>query len=156
MRAKGKLSVVNFVCSTFTTCDHEKLHKSVMCLGPRDVGDGWAGWAGWTGWAIVHPGFGWSVNPLISNQRGQVVPLTLLLAHPALGSFLRPCRLLCLGCLLDSATIKSLFIALYSLSLFIIYLFYLYSSTSGILGEIFDIFCNSRYIFEMSNFIKDL
>ena len=79
------------------------------------------------------------------------MPLTLLLAHPALGSFLRPCRLLCLGCLLDSATIKSLFIALYSLSLFIIYLFYLYSSTSGTLGEIFDIFCNSRYIFEMSN-----
>ena len=80
----------------------------------------------------------------LSQPEGAGVPLTLLLAHPALGSFLRPCRLLCLGCLLDSATIKSLFIALYSLSLFIIYLFYLYSSTSGTLGEIFDSFCNSR------------
>ena len=39
----------------------------------RDVGDRWAGWA------IAHPGFGRSVNP-ISNY---------LLAHPALGSFLR-------------------------------------------------------------------
>ena len=50
----------------------------------RDVGDGRAGWA------IDHPGLGWSVNPILTTG-GQIVPPTLLLAHPALGSFLYPC-----------------------------------------------------------------
>ena len=50
----------------------------------RDVGDGWAGWA------IAHPGFSRPVNP-ISTRGGQIVPPIVLLVHPALGSFLRPC-----------------------------------------------------------------
>ena len=40
---------------------------------------------GWAEWAIVHPGVGRSVN-----QRGQIVPPISILAHPALGNFLRP------------------------------------------------------------------
>ena len=50
----------------------------------RDVGYGWAGLA------TAHPGFGRSVNP-ISTRGGRLCPPTLLLAQPALGSFLRHC-----------------------------------------------------------------
>ena len=50
----------------------------------RGVGEGWAGRA------IAHPGFDRSVNQPYINQRGKIVPPTLLLAHPAFGSFLRP------------------------------------------------------------------
>ena len=48
----------------------------------RDVGDRWAGWA------IPHSCFGRSVNP-ISSRGGRMCPPKLLLAHPALSSFLR-------------------------------------------------------------------
>ena len=47
---------------------------------------------GWAGWAIAHPGFGRSVNT-ISTKGGRLCPPTLLLAHPALGSFIRHCHL---------------------------------------------------------------
>ena len=42
----------------------------------RGIGDGWAGWA------IPHLDFGRSVN-----QRGQIVPPTLILSQPAFVSF---------------------------------------------------------------------
>ena len=45
----------------------------------RGVNDGWAKWA------ITDPGFFRLV------RRGQWQRAALLLAHPALGSFLRPC-----------------------------------------------------------------
>ena len=43
---------------------------------------------GWTEWAIAHPGFG-----RIAGTTGQWRSVALLLAHPALGSYLRPCDL---------------------------------------------------------------
>ena len=36
----------------------------------------------WAGWALAHPEFGSSVNPI--TTRGQIMPYTLLLAHPDL------------------------------------------------------------------------
>ena len=50
----------------------------------RCIGDGWAEWA------IAHPGFGRSGSP-ISTREDKLCPPTVLLAHTALGSFLRPC-----------------------------------------------------------------
>ena len=47
------------------------------------IGDGWAGWA------IAHPGFDRSVNPILIRG-GWMPPTTLLVAHSALGTFLRP------------------------------------------------------------------
>ena len=38
--------------------------------------------SGWAGWALAHPEFGISVNPI--TTRGQIMPTTLLLAHPDL------------------------------------------------------------------------
>ena len=38
--------------------------------------------SGWAGWALAHPEFGSSVNPI--TTRGQIMPTTLLLAHPDL------------------------------------------------------------------------
>ena len=38
--------------------------------------------SGWAGWALANPEFGSSVNPI--TTRGQIMPYTLLLAHPAL------------------------------------------------------------------------
>ena len=59
------------------------LAPSVSVLPGRDVVDWWAGWA------VAHPGFGKSVTP-ISTRGGRLCPPhTLLLAHPALGRFLR-------------------------------------------------------------------
>ena len=57
----------------------------------RDVGDGWAGWA------IAHTDFGRSVNSIntVSIIGGRFAP-TLLVAHPALGSFLLPKNVLLL------------------------------------------------------------
>ena len=54
------------------------------CGSSRDVGDGWAGWV------IAHTDFGRSVNSIntVSIIGGRFAP-TLLVAHPALGSFLR-------------------------------------------------------------------
>jgi hypothetical protein len=40
---------------------------------------------GWTGWAIAHPGFS-----RIERAAGQWRRAALLLAHPVLGSYLRP------------------------------------------------------------------
>ena len=48
---------------------------------------GWAGWA--SGWALAHPEFWSSVNPI--TTRGQIVPSTLLLAHPNLKNQLHLC-----------------------------------------------------------------
>ena len=39
--------------------------------------------SGWAGWAKAHPEFGSSVNP-ITTRGGQIMPTTLLLAHPDL------------------------------------------------------------------------
>ena len=36
--------------------------------------------SGWAGWALAHPEFGSSVNHITS--RGQIMPTTLLVAHP--------------------------------------------------------------------------
>ena len=38
--------------------------------------------SGWAGWALVHPEFGRLINPI--TARGQIMPTTLLLAHPDL------------------------------------------------------------------------
>ena len=40
--------------------------------------------SGWSGWAIAHPEFGSSVNPFSTKGGGQIIPTTLLLAHPDL------------------------------------------------------------------------
>ena len=37
---------------------------------------------GWAEWALAHPEFRTSVNPI--TARGQIMPTTLLLAHPDL------------------------------------------------------------------------
>ena len=38
--------------------------------------------SGWAGWALTHPELGISVNPILTRE--QIMPTTLLLAHPAL------------------------------------------------------------------------
>ena len=38
--------------------------------------------SGWAGWALAHPEFWSSVNPI--PTRGQIMPTTILLAHPNL------------------------------------------------------------------------
>ena len=40
--------------------------------------------SGWAGWALAHPEFGSSVNPITTRGGGQIMPTTLLLAHPDL------------------------------------------------------------------------
>ena len=58
------------------TCAHLKL-DAIMILKCSDVV------SGWVGWALAYPVFGSSVIPY-SNQVGQIMPTTLLLAHPDL------------------------------------------------------------------------
>ena len=45
----------------------------------------------WAGWALAHPEFGSSVNPI--TTRGQIMPTTLLLAHPNLKSQRHLCNM---------------------------------------------------------------
>ena len=45
----------------------------------------------WAGYALAHPEFGSSVNPITS--RGQIMPTTLLLAHPDLKTQRQLCML---------------------------------------------------------------
>ena len=61
--------------STFSKSD-----PSMSCIFFMDVNGGWAEWA------IDHPGF-----DRIEGAAGQRLRAALLLAHPALDSYLRPC-----------------------------------------------------------------
>ena len=40
--------------------------------------------SGWAGWALAHPEFQSLINPLTTRGGGQIMPTTLLLAHPDL------------------------------------------------------------------------
>ena len=61
---------------SFTTIFFKLLHEGNMSF----FSDATSGWAGW---ALAHPEFGSSVNP-ITTRGGQIMPTTLLLAHPDL------------------------------------------------------------------------
>ena len=66
-------------------CTGEKQHgslKSVVCSYQITLLFSAAA-SGWAGWALAHPEFGSSVNP-ITTRGGQIMPTTLLLAHPDL------------------------------------------------------------------------
>ena len=48
--------------------------------------------SGWAGWALAQPEFGSSINPI--TTRGQIMPTTLLLAHPDLKTQWHLCTLI--------------------------------------------------------------
>ena len=53
--------------------------RNFILLGYYQFSDAASGWAEW---ALAHPEFGSPVNPI--PTRGQIMPTTLLLAHPDL------------------------------------------------------------------------
>ena len=58
---------------------HAWQHFLWLVASLKQCSDAASGWAGWT---LAHPEFGSSVNPI--TTRGQIMPTTLLLAHPDL------------------------------------------------------------------------
>ena len=74
-------------------CSSTCLFKNVGTSGgtKRHAGNISAAASGWAGWVLAHPEFGSSVNPI--TTRGQIMPTTLLLAHPNLKSQRHLCNM---------------------------------------------------------------
>ena len=69
---KTKGTAINVTLNDFYASDFARMY---LCSAAA---------SGWAGWALAHPEFGSSVNPIITRGGGQIMPTTLLLAHPDL------------------------------------------------------------------------